>query len=68
VLAAVVARVQVDIGGADSSETVPMPPVDIHATAFQWRVWQALQKMRGSTRAIPTSLPHRRAALGARCP
>jgi AraC family transcriptional regulator of adaptative response/methylated-DNA-[protein]-cysteine methyltransferase len=29
-----------------------MPPVDIRATAFQWRVWQALQKIpRGSTRS-----------------
>lgn len=51
-LAAVVARVQADIGGAASGETAPMPPVDIRATAFQWRVWQALQKIpRGSTRS-----------------
>jgi AraC family transcriptional regulator of adaptative response/methylated-DNA-[protein]-cysteine methyltransferase len=51
-LAAVVARVQADIGGATGSEAAPMPPVDIRATAFQWRVWQALQKIpRGSTRS-----------------
>lgn len=51
-LAAVVARVQADIGGASGSEAAPMPPVDIRATAFQWRVWQALQKIpRGSTRS-----------------
>ncbi len=51
-LAAVVARVQADIGGAAGGEPTPMPPVDIQATAFQWRVWQALQKIpRGSTRS-----------------
>jgi len=51
-LAAVVARVQAEIGGAATIEAAPLPPVDIRATAFQWRVWQALQRIpRGSTRS-----------------
>jgi AraC family transcriptional regulator of adaptative response/methylated-DNA-[protein]-cysteine methyltransferase len=49
-LAAVVARVQAEIGG-ETPES-PLPPIDIRATAFQWRVWNALQRIpRGSTRS-----------------
>ncbi len=49
-LAAVVTRVQGEIGGSRSGETAALPPLDIRATAFQWRVWQALQRIpRGST-------------------
>jgi len=50
-LAAVVARVQSEITGGSSPATA-LPPLDIRATAFQWRVWQALQHIpRGSTRS-----------------
>ncbi|HEY2397334.1 MAG TPA: methylated-DNA--[protein]-cysteine S-methyltransferase [Rudaea sp.] len=50
-LAAVVARVQSEIDD-DSNPTTALPPLDIRATAFQWRVWQALQRIpRGSTRS-----------------
>jgi AraC family transcriptional regulator of adaptative response/methylated-DNA-[protein]-cysteine methyltransferase len=50
-LAAVVARVQSEITGRSSPATA-LPPLDIRATAFQWRVWQALQHIpRGSTRS-----------------
>jgi AraC family transcriptional regulator of adaptative response/methylated-DNA-[protein]-cysteine methyltransferase len=50
-LAAVVARVNADIG-ADGAADAPLPPLDIRATAFQWRVWQALQHIPlGATRS-----------------
>ena len=51
-LAAVVARVKREIGMRSAAMTAPMPPLDIRATAFQWRVWQALQRIpRGDTRS-----------------
>ena len=51
-LAAVVARVSAELGDTAPGESVPLPPIDIRATAFQWRVWQALQRIpRGSTRS-----------------
>lgn len=50
-LAAMVARVEADLGGA-TPDAAALPPVDIRATAFQWRVWHALQRIpRGSTRS-----------------
>ena len=50
-LSAIVARVQAEIGG-DGEASAPLPPIDIRATAFQWRVWNALQRIpRGSTRS-----------------
>ena len=49
-LAAVVARVNAQIAREPSS--TPLPPIDIRATAFQWRVWQALQRIpAGQTRS-----------------
>ena len=51
-LAAIVARVEADIGATAADSRLPLPPIDIRATAFQWRVWQALQTIpRGSTRS-----------------
>jgi AraC family transcriptional regulator of adaptative response/methylated-DNA-[protein]-cysteine methyltransferase len=50
-LAAIVTRIDEDLRGNASSRT-PLPPLDIRATAFQWRVWQALQHIpRGETRS-----------------
>jgi AraC family transcriptional regulator of adaptative response/methylated-DNA-[protein]-cysteine methyltransferase len=50
-LAAVVARVQAEIGGKPDTAAA-LPPIDIRATAFQWRVWRALQQVpRGNTRS-----------------
>jgi AraC family transcriptional regulator of adaptative response/methylated-DNA-[protein]-cysteine methyltransferase len=50
-LAAIVARVESEIGGKVGA-TAALPPVDIRATAFQWRVWHALQRIpRGTTRS-----------------
>ncbi len=49
-LAAMIARITADLDGGKSSDA-PLPPIDIRATAFQWRVWQALQHIpRGETR------------------
>ncbi len=49
-LAAVIARVNAQIEQEPSS--APLPPIDIRATAFQWRVWQALQHIPlGETRS-----------------
>ena len=49
-LAAMVAKVEAELGGARADAA--LPPLDIRATAFQWRVWHALQRIpRGSTRS-----------------
>lgn len=49
-LGAVVERVVEDIAGQRSAG--PLPPFDLRATAFQWRVWQALTRIpRGETRS-----------------
>jgi AraC family transcriptional regulator of adaptative response/methylated-DNA-[protein]-cysteine methyltransferase len=49
-LAAVIARVNAQIAHEPSSGA--LPPIDIRATAFQWRVWQALQRIpAGETRS-----------------
>jgi AraC family transcriptional regulator of adaptative response/methylated-DNA-[protein]-cysteine methyltransferase len=50
-LAAMVARVCTDIGLDAPAPDVALP-IDIRATAFQWRVWRALQRIpRGQTRS-----------------
>ena len=50
-LAAMIARVSAQIG-IDKPSRDATVPVDIRATAFQWRVWQALQRIpRGQTRS-----------------
>jgi len=49
-LANMIARVSAEIGSAGLPAADV--PVDIRATAFQWRVWQALQRIpRGQTRS-----------------
>jgi AraC family transcriptional regulator of adaptative response/methylated-DNA-[protein]-cysteine methyltransferase len=52
-LAAVVARIARQFTGApDARPPVVLPPLDITATAFQWRVWQALTRIpAGETRS-----------------
>lgn len=51
-LAAIVARVNAEFEGRGDDAEAPLPPVDIRATAFQFRVWQALQRIpRGATRS-----------------
>ena len=50
-LAAMIARVSAEIGASPQTTDLDVP-VDIRATAFQWRVWQALQRIpRGQTRS-----------------
>jgi AraC family transcriptional regulator, regulatory protein of adaptative response / methylated-DNA-[protein]-cysteine methyltransferase len=51
-LAAIVSRIDKELRGDSSGAKTPLPPIDIRATAFQWRVWQALQHIpRGETRS-----------------
>ncbi len=51
-LAAIIARVNDELRETVSTPTAPLPPIDIRATAFQWRVWQALQHIpHGETRS-----------------
>lgn len=52
-LGTVVARIARQFDASDRVETVPaMPPLDVTATAFQWRVWQALTRIpAGETRS-----------------
>ncbi|HEX5960401.1 MAG TPA: methylated-DNA--[protein]-cysteine S-methyltransferase [Rhodanobacteraceae bacterium] len=39
-------------GGAEADPAAPIPPLDVAATAFQWRVWQALTRIpAGETRS-----------------
>lgn len=43
-LDAVIARIAAQLGWSDR-EAPDMPPLDIAATAFQWRVWEALTRI-----------------------
>lgn len=50
-LDAVIARIAVELGWSDA-DAPAMPPLDIAATAFQWRVWNALTRIpAGQTRS-----------------
>ena len=52
-LAVVLARVAADMSGKTrSSPDAKLPPIDVTATAFQWRVWQELTRIpAGETRS-----------------
>jgi AraC family transcriptional regulator, regulatory protein of adaptative response / methylated-DNA-[protein]-cysteine methyltransferase len=47
-LDAVIARIASDLGWSDR-EAPEIPPLDIAATAFQWRVWDALTRIPSGT-------------------
>jgi AraC family transcriptional regulator of adaptative response/methylated-DNA-[protein]-cysteine methyltransferase len=50
-LDAVIARIASELGWSDAAAPA-MPPLDIAATAFQWRVWEALTRIpAGETRS-----------------
>lgn len=50
-LGRVIAEVHANLGWSKAS-TAPLPPFDLRATAFQWRVWQALTRIpAGETRS-----------------
>jgi AraC family transcriptional regulator of adaptative response/methylated-DNA-[protein]-cysteine methyltransferase len=50
-LDAVIARIASELGWSDTAAPA-MPPLDIAATAFQWRVWEALTRIpAGETRS-----------------
>src|SRR5690349_15334247 len=50
-LDAVIARIAHELGWSDAAAPA-MPPLDIAATAFQWRVWEALTRIpAGQTRS-----------------
>jgi AraC family transcriptional regulator of adaptative response/methylated-DNA-[protein]-cysteine methyltransferase len=71
-LDAVIARVTRDLGW-DRGETPAMPPIDVAATAFQWRVWDALTRIpRGETLsygelAARLGVPKAARAIGRAC-
>lgn len=51
-LSAVVARIAAQFGKVAKGGTAKLPPLDITATAFQWRVWEALTRIpAGETRS-----------------
>ncbi|WP_233843517.1 methylated-DNA--[protein]-cysteine S-methyltransferase [Dyella sp. 2HG41-7] len=47
-LDAVIARIASELGWSDV-EAPEMPPLDVAATAFQWRVWEALTRIPAGT-------------------
>jgi AraC family transcriptional regulator of adaptative response/methylated-DNA-[protein]-cysteine methyltransferase len=50
-LAKIIAKVHADLGWSEATDA-PLPPFDLRATAFQWRVWQALTRIpAGETRS-----------------
>lgn len=71
-LDAVIARVAHELGWA-SGDTPDMPPLDVAATAFQWRVWDALTRIpRGETLsygelAAKLGVPKAARAVGRAC-
>jgi AraC family transcriptional regulator of adaptative response/methylated-DNA-[protein]-cysteine methyltransferase len=64
-LDAVIARIASELGWSDAAAPA-MPPLDIAATAFQWRVWDALTRIPAgqtrSYRALATELGDANAA------
>lgn len=71
-LDAVIARVAHDLGWSDR-DAPAMPPLDVAATAFQWRVWDALTRIpRGETLsygelAATLGVPKAARAIGRAC-
>jgi AraC family transcriptional regulator of adaptative response/methylated-DNA-[protein]-cysteine methyltransferase len=51
-LAAVVHRIARQFGRHGGADDAPLPPLDVAASAFQWRVWEALTRIpAGETRS-----------------
>jgi AraC family transcriptional regulator, regulatory protein of adaptative response / methylated-DNA-[protein]-cysteine methyltransferase len=71
-LDAVIARIASELGWSDAAAPA-MPPLDIAATAFQWRVWDALTRIpAGETRsyralAAELGAPRAARAIGNAC-
>ncbi|WP_089975111.1 methylated-DNA--[protein]-cysteine S-methyltransferase [Luteibacter sp. UNCMF331Sha3.1] len=71
-LDAIIARVAHDLGWSDA-DVPAMPPLDVAATAFQWRVWDALTRIpRGETLsygelAAALGVPKAARAIGRAC-
>ncbi|MET0618426.1 MAG: methylated-DNA--[protein]-cysteine S-methyltransferase [Luteibacter sp.] len=71
-LDAVIARVTQELGW-DGGDAPAMPPLDVAATAFQWRVWDALTRIpRGETLsygelAAKLGVPKAARAIGRAC-
>ncbi|SEW14159.1 AraC family transcriptional regulator, regulatory protein of adaptative response / methylated-DNA-[protein]-cysteine methyltransferase [Luteibacter sp. 329MFSha] len=71
-LDAVIARVAHELGWSDA-DAPTLPPLDVAATAFQWRVWDALTRIpRGETLsygelAAALGVPNAARAIGRAC-
>jgi AraC family transcriptional regulator of adaptative response/methylated-DNA-[protein]-cysteine methyltransferase len=71
-LDAVIARIASELGWSEAAAPA-LPPLDIAATAFQWRVWDALTRIpAGSTRsyreiAAAIGMPKAARAVGQAC-
>ncbi|MDR6937088.1 methylated-DNA--[protein]-cysteine S-methyltransferase [Luteibacter sp. 3190] len=71
-LDAVIARVAHELGWSDA-DAPALPPLDVAATAFQWRVWDALTRIpRGETLsygelAAALGVPNAARAIGRAC-
>lgn len=71
-LDAVIARIASELGWSDAAAPA-LPPIDVAATAFQWRVWEALTRIpEGSTKsygqlARELGLPGGARAIGNAC-
>ncbi|WP_266180719.1 methylated-DNA--[protein]-cysteine S-methyltransferase [Dyella humicola] len=71
-LDAVIGRIASDLGWNDA-EAPALPPLDVAATAFQWRVWEALTRIpSGTTKsygelAAELGMPKAARAIGRAC-
>ncbi|MFC4528769.1 methylated-DNA--[protein]-cysteine S-methyltransferase [Dyella halodurans] len=71
-LDAVIARIASELGWNDA-EAPALPPLDVAATAFQWRVWEALTRIpSGATKsygelAAELGMPKAARAIGRAC-
>jgi AraC family transcriptional regulator of adaptative response/methylated-DNA-[protein]-cysteine methyltransferase len=71
-LDAMIARIASELGWSDA-DAPELPPLDVAATAFQWRVWEALTRIpRGDTKsygelAAELGVPKAARAIGRAC-
>jgi AraC family transcriptional regulator of adaptative response/methylated-DNA-[protein]-cysteine methyltransferase len=64
-LSKVIRRICAEFAGRPLVQHTPLPPLDVQATAFQWRVWQELQRIPRGTRKTYAEIARAIGAPGA---